>query len=101
MAYKLRILEAADRDIAEAIQVYEIVRKGLSMDFELCLEEGYADILRLPLGYQVRYKDVRIKFIRRFPYGIHYRVKGDMITVISVFRQTRDPKNWFQRLKKE
>ena len=98
MTYRFQILEAADHDIAEAILQYENVRKGLSVDFELCLEEGYADILNTPLGYQVRYREVRIKFIRRFPYGIHYMVEDDMITVISVFHQSRSPRKWFKRL---
>ncbi|WP_268224322.1 type II toxin-antitoxin system RelE/ParE family toxin [Sinomicrobium oceani] len=98
MTYRFQILEAADQDIAEAILQYENVRKGLSVDFELCLEEGYADILNTPLGYQVRYREVRIKFIRRFPYGIHYMVENDMITVISVFHQSRSPRKWFKRL---
>ncbi|ASO08383.1 MULTISPECIES: type II toxin-antitoxin system RelE/ParE family toxin [Flavobacteriaceae] len=98
MTYRFQILEAADHDIAEAILQYEKVRKGLSVDFELCLEEGYADILNTPLGYQVRYREVRIKFIRRFPYGIHYMVEDDMITVISVFHQSRSPRKWFKRL---
>ncbi|MBC74003.1 type II toxin-antitoxin system RelE/ParE family toxin [Flagellimonas crocea] len=98
MTYRFQILEAADQDIAEAILQYENVRKGLSVDFELCLEEGYADILNTPLGYQVRYREVRIKFIRRFPYGIHYMVEDDMITVISVFHQSRSPRKWFKRL---
>ncbi|MEO2050238.1 MAG: type II toxin-antitoxin system RelE/ParE family toxin [Allomuricauda sp.] len=101
MTYRFQILEAADQDIAEAILQYENVRKGLSVDFELCLEEGYADILNTPLGYQVRYREVRIKFIRRFPYGIHYTVEDDLITVISVFHQSRSPRKWFKRLKEQ
>ena len=98
MIYKFQILEAADQDIAEAILQYEDFRKGLSEDFELCLEEGYDDILNAPFGYQIRYRDVRIKFIRRFPYGIHYTVEDDLITVISVFHQSRSPRKWFKRL---
>jgi len=97
MANNLRILDAADADIADAIEHYELVLTGLSIDFELCLEEGYADILKTPLGYQVRYNQVRIKFIRRFPYGIHYLVEGDDIIVIAVFHQARSPRRWFRR----
>lgn len=99
MCYRLNILDAADLDIADAIEYYELVREGLSIDFELCLEEGYADILYLPLGYQVRYKNVHIKFIRRFPYGIYYMVDGKNVTVIAVLHSSKSPKNWFERLK--
>lgn len=97
MAYNFRLLEAADSDIADAIEHYEGVRNGLSIDFELCIEEGYADILNSPLGYQVRYKDIRIKFIRRFPYGIHYIVEEEQITVISIFHQSKSPRKWIKR----
>lgn len=100
MTYKFHILDAADRDIADAIEHYERVNKGLSIDFELCIEEGYADILNEPLGYQIRYRDIRIRFIRRFPYGIHYMVEDEQITVISVFHQSRSPRNWFKRRNK-
>lgn len=99
MTYKFQILDAADRDIRETIGHYERVRKGLSMDFELCLDEGYADILNLPLGYQIRYRDVRIKFIRRFPYGIHYLVEPGHIIIIAVFHTSKSPGKWFNRLK--
>lgn len=99
MSYRLNILDAADLDIADAIEHYELVRKGLSMDFELCLEEGYADILYQPFGYQKRYKNVHIKFIRRFPYGIHYLVEEKMVSVIGVLHTSRSPRNWFERLK--
>ena len=98
MSYRLRIQDAADLDIAEAIAYYERARVGLSFDFELCLEEGYSDILRAPLGYQIKYRNVRVKFIRRFPYGIHYLMEGEDIFIIAVFHQSRNPRNWFKRL---
>ena len=101
MGYRLRILDSAVLDIADATEHYELVRKGLSIDFELCLEEGYTDILNLPLGYQIRYRDVRIKFIRRYPYGIHYLVEERQITVIAVFHTSKSPRNWFNRLNEE
>ncbi|PCE65988.1 type II toxin-antitoxin system RelE/ParE family toxin [Sediminicola luteus] len=101
MGYKLQISEAADSDITHAIAYYEHIRKGLSIDFELCLEEGYADILRTPLGYQYRYEEVRVKFIRRFPFGIHYLVEGTDIYVLSVFHTSQNPKKWTNRLSSE
>jgi len=61
--------------------------------------KGYADILNLPLGYQIRYRDVRIKFIRRFPYGIHYLVEPGHIIIIAVFHTSKSPSKWFNRLK--
>jgi hypothetical protein len=47
-----------------------------------------------------RYKNLRIHFIKRFPYGIHYLFDGNDIKVFGVFHTSRDPKNWSKRLKK-
>ena len=65
---------------------------GLSHDFELCLEAGISEIMRTPLAFQQRYKNVKILFINRFPYGIHYILKSDEIIVIGIFHTSRSPK---------
>lgn len=58
-------------DIEDIVLWYEKKRKGLSYDFELCFEVGIAEILRSPESFQKRYKEVKIRFISRFPFGIH------------------------------
>ena len=84
-------------DIEDIIYWYEDQRKGFSYDFELCLEVGVFEIQRIPLGYQKRYKNVMIKFINRFPYGIHYIIQENVISIIGVFHTSRSPKNWKNR----
>lgn len=83
----------------EAIALwYDEQREGLSYDFELCLEIGVNEIQRTPSAYQKRYKNVKIRFINRFPYGIHYIINGKVITIIAVFHSSRSPKNWSKRM---
>lgn len=84
-------------DIEEIVLWYEEQREGLSYDFELCLEIGVNEIQRTPSAYQKRYKNVKIRFINRFPYGIHYIVNAKMITILAVFHSSRSPKNWSNR----
>jgi plasmid stabilization system protein ParE len=85
-------------DIEAVVLWYEQQRIGLSYDFELCLEAGIEEVLRNPEAFQKRYKQVKIKFILRFPYGIHYIFIENEITVIGVFHTSRSPKNWSKRL---
>lgn len=85
-------------DIEAVVLWYEEQRIGLSYDFELCLEAGIEEVLRNPEAFQKRYKQVKIKFILRFPYGIHYIFIENEITVIGVFHNSRSPKNWSKRL---
>lgn len=97
--YKILFTKEALFDIESAIFWYEDQRIGLSYDFELCLEAGIEEVLRNPEVFQKRYKQVKIRFISRFPYGIHYLFNENSITIIGIFHTSRSPKNWSKRLK--
>jgi plasmid stabilization system protein ParE len=86
-------------DIEEITLWYEDQREGLSFDFELCLEVGINEIQRTPSAFQKRYKQVKIRFINRFPFGIHYIVNNEIITIVGVFHTSRSPSNWLKRNK--
>jgi plasmid stabilization system protein ParE len=96
--YKLRFVKEALFDIEDIVLWYEEQRTGLSYDFELCLEAGIDTVSRNPNAFQKKYKNVKILFISRFPYGIHYRFEKEEIIVIGVFHTSRSPKNWSKRL---
>lgn len=95
---QLKFTREALLDIEDIIIWYEEQRTGLSYDFELCLEAGLSEIARMPMAFQKKYMNVKIVFIQRFPYGIHYIIKADIIFVIGIFHTSRSPKNWASRL---
>ncbi len=84
-------------DVEDIVTWYDNIRKGLSFDFELCLEVGIAEIIKHPESFQKRYKTVKVRFINRFPYGIHYIIKENDIYILGIFHTSRAPKNWAQR----
>ena len=88
---------AAFEDIKKAKEWYEEQRLGLSDDFELCLEGGYDALLEYPEAFQVKYKTVRIYYISRFPYGIHYTIEGDSIYILGVFHSREISLKWEKR----
>jgi len=96
--YTISFTKEALYDIEYIVLWYEEQRVGLSFDFELCLEAGLAEVVRNPENFQKRYKKVQIRFISRFPYGIHYVVKENTIVIIAVFHTSLSPKNWSKRL---
>lgn len=96
---RIRFIKEALFDVEDVVIWYEEQRIGLSYDFELCLEVGLDEISRNPNAFQKKYKNVKIRFISRFPYGIHYRFEKDEIVVIGVFHTSRSPKNWSKRLR--
>lgn len=96
--YKIQFVKEALFDIEDIVLWYEEQRIGLSYDFELCLEAGVDVILRNPDAFQKKYRNIKVRFISRFPYGIHYRFEKNEIVVIGVFHTSRSPKNWSKRL---
>ena len=96
--HRIRFVKEALFDVEDIVIWYEKQRIGLSYDFELCLEAGLDEISRNPDAFQKKYKNIKIRFISRFPYGIHYRFEKDEIVVIGVFHTSRSPKNWSKRL---
>ena len=97
--YRIQFTKEALFDIETVVLWYEEQRIGLSYDFELCLEAGIEEVLRNPEAFQKRYKQVKIRFINRFPFGIHYIVNNEIITIVGVFHTSRSPSNWLKRNK--
>ena len=97
MKYTLLISDESVLDIEDASMWYELQRKGLSNDFELCLDAGLFEIQRNPDSYQQKYNEIRIHFIDRFPFGIHYFKEKNVIRVIAIFHTSRNPKSWRDR----
>ncbi len=99
MHYQLLISDETRLDIFDGFLWYEQQREGLGFDFELCLEAGLAYIQRNPLSRQIKYDEIRIHFIQKFPYGVHYLVEKDIVRILGVFHTRKDPKSWRERLK--
>ncbi len=95
---KLQFTSHALCDIEDIVMWYEFRRIGLSYDFELCLEAGLGEIARNPELFQKKYKNIKIRFISRFSYGIHYLLNENTVINIGVFHTSRTPKNWSKRL---
>jgi len=95
--YTLKFKPEVYNDIKVAYDWYESQRMGLGEDFLLTLEESYAKITRSPKIYQLIYKTVRRKLLRRFPYGVFFVLKNDEIIVIAIMHTRRKPKEWNER----
>lgn len=97
MKRQISIRPEAEIEIEEAYHWYEEQRDGLRSDFLLCVEEGLEKIRKTPDIYPIVHRNVRRLLIRRFPYGIFYTIRQDVITILAVFHGHRDPKHWKSR----
>jgi toxin ParE1/3/4 len=98
MTLPLLITSEAEEDLADAKAWYQRQRSGLGMQFVLCVEATFEQIRRTPeAGTQVA-PGVRRVVVRRFPYGVYYRIDPDQIAILAVYHSKRDPRGWQSRI---
>jgi plasmid stabilization system protein ParE len=95
--YSLSISEDAKLDIFDAFLWYEEQQQGLGFKFEKFLEAGFSLIQNSPMLFEKKYDEIRVHYIDKFPYGIHYLINEEFVKVLAVFHTSRDPQNWFER----
>ena len=89
---------AAAADIEDAYQWYESQRPGLGEEFLAALSLTRDRVLEQPETFPVIDRNTRRALIpRRFPYGLFYRVYGDMIVIVACMHAKRNPQRWQRR----
>ncbi len=100
---KIRILEAAAAEAAEAAARYEKQQIGLGSDFERAVEDAF-DLLEgsfVPLVSMLRKagsRGAKRLILKRFPFDIVVKEAGDELIVIAVAHHARRPGYWRDRL---
>lgn len=98
MAFNIRIRREAEKDLQEAFDYYQTCRAGLGHEFLMCVEAALDSIQRNPLKYPQIHKNILRNFVHRFPFGIYYLIKQDVIIVIAVLHVRRNPNHWHSRI---
>ncbi len=95
----LILSDEAVLDIEEAFLWYFEINPSIANQFQNLLLTELEHIQAYPENFQNRYKHVKVRFLSRFPYGVHYMISEiNAIIVVGVFHTSKDPKNWFNRL---
>lgn len=88
---------AAAADLEEAYRWYERQRRSLGEDFLSAVQAAIETVASNPEAHPVLHRDTRRILLRRFPYGLYYRVLDAEIVVVACFHAKRDPKTWRSR----
>ena len=76
-------------DYWDGFNFYHKISPHLSQKFYLDFWDSIAKIKANPKQYQERYRQIRIAFLNRFPFGIHYLLKDDRIIVLKILHTSR------------
>ncbi len=96
MIFELFISNKAEFEIRETFLWYESQNEGLGNKFEQNLISVLDLIQSNPNLIQIRYKQIRVAFLSKFPFGIHYIVKENQILIIAILHTSTNPKKWIK-----
>lgn len=87
----------AEEEAQKAAGWYEGESRGLGAAFLEVVEQVLAQIEENPRRFPVVHRDVRRGLLKRFPYGIFFRIKPTQVKVIAVMHLRRHPSRWQRR----
>ena len=90
MIYEVLVRGKAKADIRRAAKWYEYQREGLGKEFVAEVDAAIARIQANPEQYEVVHREIRHAILRRFPYGIFFRIQTVKISVFAVLHLKRD-----------
>jgi hypothetical protein len=99
---RIRILESAAVEAAEAAAWYDGQRSGLGFEFERAIDAAL-DLLEdtsvplVPAAGAAGRKGLKRLILRRFPYEVVIRETSDELIVIAFAHQSRSPGYWLTR----
>ena len=94
MAYRLKFSVRAVREVGEAHEWYEGQSQGLGPEYEAALELQLRRLEQAPLLYAEILPGIRRTLLPRFPYGVFYTVRNDLVHILAVVHNSRNPKRW-------
>ena len=94
MAFRLKFSSRALREIGEAQEWYELQNPGLGEEFIAAMELQLKRLEQAPLLYVEVIPNVRRALLPRFPYGLFYAVRSNLINVLAVLHDARNPRQW-------
>ena len=97
MIFSITIASAAEDELLEAYEWYKRQNEELASDFEICFSKAVESIHKNPFKTQIKYETIRVFFLQKFPYGIHFKVEVATILIIAVFHTSINPKRWEKR----
>jgi plasmid stabilization system protein ParE len=90
----LRFTVAAQAEFEAAIDHYELERPGLGDTFVAAFDETIERIRLNPDAWTIVSEGARRCLFKRFPYGVFYRVDGDVLIIVAVLHLHRHPDSW-------
>lgn len=95
---RLYFSRIAMEELREAKVYYNLLQRGLGQQLQAEAHAASQSIANNPLAWQVERGDIRRFVLNRFPYKLLYAIEGDVVVVVAVMHQHRNPDYWLDRV---
>jgi plasmid stabilization system protein ParE len=97
----IRFLEPALAEFQDAISYYDSQAVELGKEFAAEVKSAIERIVQFPEAWSPLSARTRRCQTHRFPYGIVYQIRGEVLLIVAVMHLHREPTAWRNRLPKE
>ena len=93
MAFTLKVLSIAKKDMSEAKKWYEKNQTGLGEELKQNVNAAIEFAGQNPYHFQKRYKEFRLLSVKRFPYIVYFLIdeEREMVIIFGILHMSRDP----------
>lgn len=96
---RIDFLRPVDVELIETIAYYNLQSEGLGYDFATEVKRAMERILQYPKAWTPLSMRTRRCRINRFPYGLIYQIRSDLILIVAVQNLHKHPDSWKSRLR--
>lgn len=97
---RIEITEAAGYELASVVDYYNAVQENLGYEFLDEFKRSVQRIMRFPLAWPLFSPRLRRCLVNRFPYGVVYNKKHDVLLIVSILNLHSEPEKWKRILEK-
>jgi len=94
---KFKFHPEAEYEFNVAIDYYEEMQNHLGLEFASEVYETIQRVIKFPKAWQKMTSQTRRCLTNRFPFGIVYFIKDDILIIIAVMHLNRKPNYWNNR----
>ncbi len=89
MKYTIRFREDSTKDFEDGFIYYEKISIDLADRFHQAFKKRIDEVEQNPLHHQLKYRNIRIANLKKFPFSIHFIIEANVIHVIKILHQKR------------
>ncbi|MBN4047042.1 type II toxin-antitoxin system RelE/ParE family toxin [bacterium AH-315-P13] len=89
MKYTIRFREDSIKDFEDGFIYYKKISIDLANRFHQEFKKRIDEIEQNPLHHQLKYRNIRIVNLKKFPFSIHFIIEAKVIHIIKILHQKR------------